>query len=110
MPVTSERTAPRNRMKRVTETRETDWRWKREGIGGILHVSHHFTLDVLAERVDNSLNTEGWIGARPCLVTTDTRASVSTARPDTSAGLIERSSLYILQTAPGETLLTFTRH
>lgn len=61
MLVTSEGPAPRNPMKSVTETRETDWSWKKEGIGGILHVSHHFTLDVLAERVDNSLNTEGWI-------------------------------------------------
>lgn len=83
-------------MKGVTETRETNWSWKKEGIAGILHVPHHFTLDMLAERGDNSLNTEGWIGGIPCLVTIDTRASVTTARPDITSGLTERSWLYIL--------------
>jgi hypothetical protein len=87
MPITSEGTAPRNPMKGVTETQETNLSWEKEGTASILHMSHYFTLNVLAERVANNLNTEGWIGGRPCLVTIDTRASVTTARPDITAEL-----------------------
>jgi hypothetical protein len=48
-----------------------------------------------------SLNTDGWTGDKPCLVTIDTRAYVTTARQNTAPGLPKRkqSIPYILTMA-----------
>jgi hypothetical protein len=39
-------------------------------------------LTVISENTDPSLVTQGWFGDKPCLVTVDTRAYVTMARPD----------------------------
>jgi hypothetical protein len=61
---------------------------------------------MLAKMSNDSLNTEGQTGNKPCLVTIDTRASVTTARPNIAAGLPKRklSIPYILTMASGEIL------
>jgi hypothetical protein len=46
--------------------------------------SSHFTLNMSAKRNDNSLYAEGWI------VTTDNGESVTIARHDITAGLLQR--------------------
>jgi hypothetical protein len=52
--------------------------------------SIHHTLTVITENEDPSLVTQGWVGDKPCLVTVDTRAYVTVARPDITAGWPER--------------------
>jgi hypothetical protein len=65
-----------------------------------------YTLCVLTTKDDDSLNTEGWIGDKSCLVTIDSGASVATARPDISAGMPKRelTRLYVLEMVSGEML------
>jgi hypothetical protein len=41
-------------------------------------------------RTDDSLNAGGQIRYKPCLVTTDTRASVKITQPDITTGLAKR--------------------
>lgn len=52
-------------------------------------------------------NTKGWIGNKSCLVTVNTRASMSIARPNITIGLPDRQQTwpYVLQMTSGETLL-----
>jgi hypothetical protein len=61
---------------------------------------------MLAKRNDDSLYVKGRIGDRPCLMTIDTGASITIARPDITAGLPETkpSWLYVLQMVSGKTL------
>jgi hypothetical protein len=53
---------------------------------------------------NDSLNTEVQTGNKPCLITIDTRASMTTARPNSAAGLPKRklSIPYILTMASGK--------
>jgi hypothetical protein len=39
-------------------------------------------LTVIKENANPSLVTQGWVGDKPCLVTVDTGAYVTVARPD----------------------------
>jgi hypothetical protein len=41
---------------------------------------------------DNSLNAEGWIADKLCLMTTDTKASVMNTGPNIAAGLLKTAS------------------
>jgi hypothetical protein len=50
-------------------------------------------IHVLAMRSDDSLNAEGQIRYKPCLVTTDTRASVTIIQPDITTGMPKRPLL-----------------
>jgi hypothetical protein len=66
----------------------------------------HPTTNVIAERDHNSLIVHSWIGDKPCLVTTDTGASMTITKPDITSGLPERDPPMqcTLQTASGKTL------
>jgi hypothetical protein len=76
-----------------------------EGTIGTSTPAPHLTFNALAEEDDDSLNAQGWTGDKPCLLTIDTGASVTTVRPNTAAGLPKRKpSHYILQMASWETL------
>jgi hypothetical protein len=63
-------------------------------------------LTVITENADPSLVTQGWVGDKPCLVTVDTGAYVTVARPDIANGWPERqqNQLFTLQTVSGEKL------
>jgi hypothetical protein len=63
------------------------------------------TLSILVRQGDDSLNVEGQIGGKSCLMTTDTGASVVIARPDITVGVPKRELTwpYFLQLALGET-------
>jgi hypothetical protein len=52
----------------------------------------------MSTRRDNWLNDEGWIVDKSCLVTTDTGASMTIARPDITAAQPERKPIrpYVL--------------
>jgi hypothetical protein len=65
------------------------------------HPNPHVTLKVLAKKSNNSLITKDWIGDKPHRMTTDTRASLITNRPDIIAGLPKRkpNRLSILEMA-----------
>jgi hypothetical protein len=52
--------------------------------------SPHHALTGITEKADPSLVTQGWVGDKPCLVTVDTGAHVTVARPDIAAGWPER--------------------
>jgi hypothetical protein len=52
--------------------------------------SLHFTFNIPALRRDDSLFTNGWIGDKPCHMTTDTGVSVKITRPDIAIGLPKR--------------------
>jgi hypothetical protein len=58
------------------------------------------------KRSDDSLNAEGWILDKYCLVTNDTRASMMIVRPNITRALPkgELTQPYILKMASGETL------
>jgi hypothetical protein len=62
------------------------------------------TNSVLVKHGHDSLNTEGRIGGKSCLVTIDTGASVTVARLDVTTGLSKRdpTMLYVLQAALGD--------
>jgi hypothetical protein len=66
----------------------------------------HFTLNVLAERGGDTLIAEGWVRDKLCLVTIDTRVSVTIARLDIIAGQPEMkpSWPYVLQMMSRETI------
>jgi hypothetical protein len=87
-PVTSERTAM-NLMTRITGVQKMNGSQQNWEPPALLPTPPCFTFNVLAMRSDNSLNTESWIRDKPC-ITIDTRASMSSARPDTTAGLPKR--------------------
>jgi hypothetical protein len=59
-----------------------------------------YTLSVSEKHNHDSLQAEGWIGEKPCLVTIDAGASVTITRPHITAGLPEKD----LQMASEETL------
>jgi hypothetical protein len=61
-------------------------------------------LTVIAKNADPSLVTQGWVGDKPCLVTADTGAYVTVARPDIADGWPERqpNQRFTLQTVSGE--------
>jgi predicted aspartyl protease len=63
-------------------------------------------MTVITENTDRSLVTQGWIGDKPCLVTVDTGAYVTLARPDIAARWPERqpNQRFTLQTVSGEAL------
>jgi hypothetical protein len=73
--------------------------------GSTLKPPHH-ALMVITENADPSLVAQGWVCDKPCLVTVDTRANVTVARPDIAAGWPERqpNQRFRLQTASGEAL------
>jgi hypothetical protein len=63
------------------------------------HEGEGYTLCVLTMKDNDSLNTMGWIGDKSCLLTTDSGASMATARPDINAGIPKRelTRLYVLE-------------
>jgi hypothetical protein len=65
----------------------------------------HYTPNILVREGDDSLNAEG---NKSCLMTIDTRASVTITRPNITAGLPERelTGPYILQMTSGGDLLS----
>jgi hypothetical protein len=69
----------------------------------------HHALTVITERTNPSLVTQGWVGNKPCLVTVDTGAYVTVARPDIAAVWAERqpNQRYTLQMVSGEALAIF---
>jgi hypothetical protein len=85
-----------------------------------LRTPHH-ALTNITENTDPSLVTQGWVGDKPCLVTVDTGAYVTVARPDIATRWPERQSNpgFTLQTVSGESFpilkevlltLTLERH
>jgi hypothetical protein len=64
------------------------------------------TLNIIAEKDNNALFAHSWIDAKSCLVTIDTGASVTVARPDIAIGLTERDrpTQFALQTTLGENI------
>jgi hypothetical protein len=70
----------------VASCRETsEGRRKRVNAGVYIKAPHH-ALTVITENADPSLVTQGSVGDSPCLVTVDTGANVTVARPDIAAG------------------------
>jgi hypothetical protein len=61
----------------------------------------HHALSVITGNADPSLDTQGWFGDKLCLVTVDTGANVTVAKPDISAGWPERHTNQPIQTANG---------
>jgi hypothetical protein len=59
-----------------------------EGRGALVYTLAltHPTLNVKSERAENTLIAQGWFGDKPCLVTIDTEACVTIARPYIVAG------------------------
>jgi hypothetical protein len=82
-----------------------DWGMDKEMMVSSLQPPH-YALSLLDKDSHNSLKVEGQIGDKSCLVTVDTRASVTIARPDIRAGLPQKDPPMkcILQMASGETL------
>jgi hypothetical protein len=72
-------------------------------MGGCVKATHP-TLKLITKRTENCLVAQGWIGNKACLVTIDTGACVTVARPDNVAGCLERkpSQCYRLTTVSGE--------
>jgi hypothetical protein len=68
--------------------------------------SIHHALTVITENADSSLVTQGCVGEKPYLMTVDTGAYVTVARPHIAAGLPERqpNQRFTLQTVFGEAL------
>jgi hypothetical protein len=52
----------------------------------------HYALTDITRKHDTSLDTQGWLGDKPCRVTVVTGAYVTVACPDITAGLPERES------------------
>jgi hypothetical protein len=73
---------PENKPTEIPETRNGLYKKALESSASSLC----FTCSVLTKN-DDSLHTEGRIGDRPCLVTIDTRASVTIARLDITSDL-----------------------
>jgi hypothetical protein len=65
-------------------------RQKRADTGEYIKAPHHHALTVITGRAGPSLVTEGWVDDRPCLVTVDTGAYVTVAKPDIATGWPER--------------------
>jgi hypothetical protein len=63
-------------------------------------------LTGITTKADTGLVTQGWVGDKPCLVTVDTGAYVTVARPDIAAGWPEKQPNpgLALQTVSGEAL------
>jgi hypothetical protein len=59
----------------------------------------HFILSISAKRSNHCLTAKGWIKDKTCHVTIDTKAAVTTARPDITTELPKRkpSQSYVLQ-------------
>jgi hypothetical protein len=66
--------------------------------------SHRHTPTLLTERAEPSLVIKGWVGDKPCLVTIDTGAYATAARPDTAVGWPEKQpdQRHTLHTLSGE--------
>jgi hypothetical protein len=64
---------------------------------------------VITEKADPSLVTQGWVSDKPWLMTVDTGAFITVARPDVTAGWPKRkpNHRYTLQTVSGEALPIF---
>jgi hypothetical protein len=91
----------------VANRRETSkGRRRRVDAGVCIKASPPSRADSHHEKVDPSLVTQGCVGDKPCLVTVDTGAYVTVARPDIAAGRPERQpdQRFSLQTASGEAL------
>jgi hypothetical protein len=66
----------------------------------------HYALIGITTEADTGLVTQGWVGDKPCLVTVDTGAYMTVARPDIAAGWPERQPKpgLVLQPVSGEVL------
>jgi serine/threonine protein kinase len=67
---------------------------------------YHYALTSITTQADTGLVTQGWVGDKPCLVTVDTGAYVTVARPDIAARWPEKqlNPGLALQTVSGEAL------
>jgi hypothetical protein len=74
----------------VANHREISEGQQRREDAGVYIKAPHQALTVITENADPSLVTQGWVGDKPCLVTVDTGAYVTVARPDIAAGWPER--------------------
>jgi hypothetical protein len=46
---------------------------------------------MLAQKGDDCLNAEGWIGVKSCLTTTENQASMTLIKPDVTEGLPKKT-------------------
>jgi hypothetical protein len=60
--------------------------------GGIYIKKLHHMSTVMRERADPSLVTQGWVGNEPCTDCGHLGAHVNVARPNITAGWLERQS------------------
>jgi hypothetical protein len=74
-----------------------------------VYIKTHHALTVIMENANPSLVTEGWVCVKPRLVTVDTRACITVARPDNTAGWPERqpNQRFTLQTVSREAFSIF---
>jgi hypothetical protein len=92
--------------RRPTRTQEMSWSQCKEGTSIIILTPLFHT-----QWSNNSLNAAGWTGDKPCLMTINTRASVTITRPDITAGLPKRkpSRPYVMQMVSKRTMVELTR-
>jgi hypothetical protein len=66
----------------------------------------HYALTGITSKADTGLVTQGWVGDKPCLVTVDTGAYMTVARPDIATGWPEKQPNpgLALQRVSGEAL------
>jgi hypothetical protein len=79
---------------------------RRKAKAGVYIKAPYHALTFITENAHHNLVTQSWVGNKPCLVTVDTGAKVSVARPDIAAEWPERQpdQRFRLQTASGEAL------
>jgi hypothetical protein len=75
----------------VANRRETGEYGKKKGNAGMNIKAAYHALSVITERPDPSLVSQGWVGDKLRLVTVDTEAYVTVARPDITVGWLKRA-------------------
>jgi hypothetical protein len=60
--------------------------WQERSNTGVFDSCPHPAFSIMAERCDNSLIAQGWIGDKPCFMNTDTRMSDTVAVLDVAKG------------------------
>jgi hypothetical protein len=94
------------RAERVANCRETEEGWRRGANAGICIQDPQLRVDRQHRKADIRLVTQVWVGDKPCLVTVDTGAYVTVARPDITARWPESLPIpgFTLQIVPGVSL------
>jgi hypothetical protein len=90
----------------VANNREKSEGRRRRAKAGVFIKAPRHALMVITENADPGLGTRGLGGDKQCLVTVDTGANLTVARPDIAAGWPESQpdQRFRLQTASGEAL------